>query len=115
MRDTATQTEPRYEVPVTARDEEWTHASAELLAHVARRSAVSSTLWRYLSTAVYAPLAPASASGRMECVRTSPLTAVALSWAPRNHAERANRDAALLRTTPGCWRACRRVVALDAP
>ena len=107
MRDTATQTEPRYEVPVTACDEEWTHASAELLAHVARR--------RYLSTAVYAPLAPASASGRMECVRTSPLTAVALSWAPRNHAERANRDAALLRTTPGCWRGCRRVVALDAP
>ena len=100
MRGTPTQSPPRRERAVVDADPvvdaEYAHARAELLATVSRRSAVSSSLWRYLSTAVHCPVPPGSASGRLECSLASPLHATSLSSAAGPDAEPASREAALV-------------------
>jgi len=96
MRGTPTQSSPRRERAVVDADPEYAHASMELLVTVSRHSAISSSLWRYLSTAVHGPVPPSSALGRLACSLASPLHATLLSSAAGPDAEPASRDAALL-------------------
>jgi len=98
MRGTATQSPLRRERGVTDTDPEHAHASAELLVKVLWRSAVSSSLCHYLSTAVHGPLPSSLASGQLECALASPLHATLLSSAAGQDEEPVSLDAALLQS-----------------